>query len=319
MMGLNADQLRLLQIFFPRVFDAYGRILQKQTRFVQYTRAESAIKLLRSGTVWMRKPQWMNDYREIEHGLDCLIAAYDRSEAGKRFRSALDKAFPNITKSIQDSFNPWVESYRSNTYVACVSEHDDEEDVNGRLSMWRAYGGGTGVALVVKSAPFTMVSDELGAYSSPVSYLDQAGVEAHFSTIADAIEKDMDFVQSRQQGEIEYLIHEAFRYGILCNKHPGFAEEREWRIIYSPDRDTKKVLTKSIEVIGGEPQPVYRIPLKDISGYTSLAVADILDRIIIGPTRFPSAALESFRAELNALNVPDADKKVVVSDIPLRT
>lgn len=319
MTSMGSDQLKLFQMFFPRAFASYLKVATNRTRFVQYTRAESAINMLRGKSVWLRKPQWMNDYLEIEHGLECLVRTFGSTTAGKRFRDAMDSIFPEISKKIAEGFDPWIQHYRLNTFVACVSEHDSSEDAKGRLSMWRAYGGGTGVALVVKSEPFVLTSDALGAYSSPVAYTGQADVEQHFDAVAAAIEKDKDFVKSRGQVAIENMIHEAFRFGMICNKHPGFAEEREWRIVYNPDRDTKKVLTKSIQVIGGVPQPVYSIPLTNIPGYTDLSVAALLDRIIIGPTQFPGALLEAFRAELEELHVPNIEKKVVVSDIPLRT
>ena len=89
----------------------------------------------------------------------------------------------------------------------------------------------------------------------------------------------------------------------------------------TPDRDEvqykKHVLTKSVEVISGIPQPVYSIPLRSFEGY-DISIASILDRIIIGPSNFPGALLEAFWHELEASGVPDAKQKVFVSDIPLR-
>jgi hypothetical protein len=37
--------------------------------------------------------------------------------------------------------------------------------------------------------------------------------------------------------------------GVVCLKHEGFHEEREWRIIYSPKRSPAPLITSSIEVI----------------------------------------------------------------------
>ena len=42
------------------------------------------------------------------------------------------------------AFNNSWSDIRLNTYITCVSEHQDSEDKHGRLSMWRAFGGGTG-------------------------------------------------------------------------------------------------------------------------------------------------------------------------------
>lgn len=36
------------------------------------------------------------------------------------------------------------------SYITCFSEHLESEDKYGRLSMWRGYGKGTGIALVLK-------------------------------------------------------------------------------------------------------------------------------------------------------------------------
>ena len=57
---------------------------------------------------------------------------------------------------------------RTDTYLTCVSEHKAEEDTLGRLSMWRAYYGGTnGVALVMDIAAFQAPgpSDVLNIYT----------------------------------------------------------------------------------------------------------------------------------------------------------
>lgn len=319
---LTPDQLRIMQLFFPHTAATYMRVVQSKTRFVQYTRAESALMMLRSKSVWLRKAQWMNDYREIDHGWELILATYRDSDAGKRFRAALDAAFPGITKEITGNFDPWVHEYLLNTFVACVSEHDDAEDVNGRLSMWRAYGGTSGVALVLKPDPFLGSTAALGAYSSPVAYSSKADVEAHFAKIADNVLSDLAFVQTLPRPSIVTTIHEAFRYGMICCKHPGFAEEREWRIVYNPQRDNmladKRAIKKRVEVINGTPQPVYAIPLKKLDDGYDLTLPAILDRIIIGPARFAGALLEAFREELEAAGVDDPKSKVILSDIPLR-
>jgi hypothetical protein len=52
----------------------------------------------------------------------------------------------------------------------------------------------------------------------------------------------------------------------------------------------------SIEVVGGVPQRVHKIPLRSdaAAGLTDLALNELLDRIIIGPTQFPWAMYEAF-------------------------
>jgi hypothetical protein len=316
---MNAEQERVMRIIFPHAMDERALVMERKAKFVHYTRAEAALNIINSKSIWLRKPQWMNDYREIEHGRECLIQAYRESPGGKRFAAAVDKAFPGIMTKITTVFDSWIGEYQRNTYVACLSIHDDAENYTGRLSMWRAYGNNVGVALVVKSGPFTEVSGALGAYSSPVAYLHQDGVNAHFDRIASAIEGDLEFFKTHTEDHIQYMIHEAFRFAMICNKHPGFAEEKEWRVIYSPARDDKKILIKATEIIGGVPQPVFKIPLKALPGYEGIALPAFIDRVIIGPARFPEALRESFTTALEVAGVQDAGAKVVVSEIPLRT
>jgi hypothetical protein len=81
-------------------------------------------------------------------------------------------------------------------------------------------------------------------------------------------------------------------------------------------RDPKR-MTKSIEIISGAPQPVFSIPLEALPGY-DISMPTILDRVIIGPTKFPDAVAESMIHELETAGVKDAGKKVFYSEIPLR-
>lgn len=158
--------------------------------------------------------------------------------------------------------------------------------------------------------------------SSPVAYFDKVGVERHFETIADNIAGSMDFVRALPRESIVASIHEALRFGMICCKHPGFAEEREWRIVYNPDRDyhprEKRALQRRVESINGTPQPLYAIPLKKFEDGYDLEIGSILDRVIVGPSEFPSAIIEALQIELENAGVADARSKVVFSDIPLR-
>jgi hypothetical protein len=109
------------------------------------------------------------------------------------------------------------------------------------------------------------------------------------------------------------------RFAVLSTKHPGFAEEREWRILYSPTTEPSKHLTKDIQVVGGVPQPIFKIPLRDIpEAGIAAAIPKLLDRIIIGPTQYPLAQYEAFFELLTEAGVQDPGAKLHISDIPLR-
>jgi hypothetical protein len=159
--GLNDQQRRTLGVFFPHASKRTFAALNSGQRFVYYTSADTAMHILRSNEVWMRKSSLMNDYREIEHGFDCLNNAYKNHR--ERLQAVFDGMFPEFCEKLEALFNGWLPNFRTDTYITCVSEHDASEDQHGRLSMWRAYGGVAGVAIVFHGGPFLRPSDALKA------------------------------------------------------------------------------------------------------------------------------------------------------------
>ena len=111
-----------------------------------------------------------------------------------------------------------------------------------------------------------------------------------------------------------------FVAGVICLKHEGFREEREWRAIYHPKMRPSSLMQSSNEVVSGVPQIVYKMPL-DESISPQLADLDfsrIFDRLIIGPSPYPWVIYQALTEELEKAGVPDAVNKVHVSGIPIR-
>lgn len=317
--GLDANDLRTLELFYPFAFAQTMRGIQQRIRFAHYSSADAAMKILQSNQVWMRKASAMNDFREIDYGKECLIGAY-ASETGKQLKAALEKMFPGITEDIQDRFNTWYPHFETGTFLTCISEHDASEDRIGRLSMWRAYGGTTGVAVVLHGAPFLAPSDALKAYTSPVAYLSHLEFQSEFDHLVSGIISNAHFVKSLGRDNVLANIFNAFRMATICTKHPGFREEQEWRVIYNPIWQQSNRITSSVEIIRGVPQIVQKITLIDIpdEGLVGITIPDIVERVIIGPTDFPLEIREATIELLKAKGVVDAASKVIISDIPLR-
>jgi hypothetical protein len=200
-MRLTPEQQRLYQIFHPvaAAQQAVAFSNSRQARFVYYTRAEAAISILKNRHIWMGKSMCMNDYSEVKYGLQRLTEIYLNSETGKNFQSLLDHLFGGIRMEIEQLFNKYRNDLHVDTYIPCVSEHRNEEDTLGRLSMWRAYGGMNGVALVMNSAPFqsTEPSDVVKIYASPVAYLDPQKFAEKFSEVVKNIENAIDFLSNK--------------------------------------------------------------------------------------------------------------------------
>ncbi|MEC5293455.1 MULTISPECIES: DUF2971 domain-containing protein [unclassified Aurantimonas] len=201
-----------------------------------------------------------------------------------------------------------------------MSEHEDDEDTLGRLSMWRAYAGTTGVAVVMNPTVFLAPSDALRAYSSPVAYLTPERFKQEFDEITDAIERNADFVRTMGKDDVLANVFAMMRFAVLCTKHPGFHEEREWRIIYSPTYEKSDRIEKTFVTVGGTPQPICKIPLTDVpeEDLIGASIPLLVNRIIIGPSHHGAAMQEAFVGLLNEVGVEDASSKVWISDIPLR-
>jgi hypothetical protein len=166
----DEDTARLNEVFFPYSTAKFRDVRERGTRFVHYTRADAAISIIRNKEVWLRKSTTMNDFMEVEHGIECLQQAY-RDTSGEALRKTLEYLSPGAIDKFHALFDGWLPHFRNQTYLMCLSEHDDSEDNLGRLSMWRAYGSSAGVALVLNNNPFVSDSNALDVYTSPVRYM----------------------------------------------------------------------------------------------------------------------------------------------------
>ena len=313
------DQQRLIHIFHPYAMRKIREAREKNTRFAHYTTADAAMKILKTKQFWMRKTSCMNDYMEVQQGLVCLKRAYC-GDVGERFKETLNGMFPGITSEIEERFNEWTPYFQNTTYIACFSEHEDADDKHGRLSMLRAYSESTGIALVLNNAPFLRYEGPTGVYSSPVSYLDDVSFEHEMQRIVEGIRGNVDFLLAQDQDSIRDAVFNAFKFAVLCTKHRAFSEEREWRAIYLPAMETSPHVEKSIETVGATPQPIYKFNLKNAPdiGFVGIEIPELLNRIIIGPTKYPDAMYEAFTSLLADAEVEDPASRVHVSGIPLR-
>ena len=316
---LTPEMMKVVAIFHPDTTNKVLAAHHGKTRFVHYTNADTAMRIIRNEEVWLRKSTVMNDFSELQHGFQCLQSAYSNHK--DRYVAVVESIFPGLVKKLEDLFNVWKPVFEESTFMTCVSEHDADEDITGRLSMWRAYGGASGVALVMHGTPFHNVTDALAAYTYPVLYQTLQGFDARFAKLLDDLESNASLLQSLGEEAFKNSMFEVFRTAMLCTKHPGFKEEREWRIIYIPTFSTSKHSRRDIETIGGVPQPVCKLPLRNIpdEGLEGIEIREVIERIIIGPTQFPREIFEALSSSLIDRGLEQNDQRIVISDIPLRT
>jgi Protein of unknown function (DUF2971) len=227
---------RLLEILSPYGVQTRTDMIERGGRFVHYTSAENGLKIINTKTIWMRNTNCMTDYREVQHGFNLLNKFFaDTSKAGE-FKSALDGCVDGVGKQSFDLFNQWWNDIRFNTYITCVSEHDDSEDQHGRLSMWRAFAGATARVALVFKLPLTEDSAaSLNLLMIPVAYHNDARVERELESVIKNIRDNQEFLRSIDREMFVQSIFFMLVTSVVCLKHEGFREEREWRVIYSPN------------------------------------------------------------------------------------
>lgn len=306
-------------IFFSHSAGARNRAIKSGGRFAYYTTSATAHLILKNQELWMRSTAVMNDFSEVAHGLDCLISAY-KSVSGKELKAAMDACFPGVSSEWSTLFNSWIPTIKRHTYILSVSEHPQAEDLHGRLSMWRAYGGNSGVAFIFNGGPMFRPSDALKAYSSPVAYLAPAGIAEEMSKIAAGLREHSAYVQQQGREWLKRGMFEAFRFAAICTKHPAFLEEREWRVISTQLLHESERLKPIPEIIGGITQLLLKLKLQDVpeEGLNGLTIPDFLDRILIGPCEHPDVIAASLTSLLKSVGVKNAEQRVHITGIPLR-
>lgn len=330
--GQIQNVFRLAAIFSPEAKRQLDKAYERRNlqgdgtdkqhlRFVHYTSAKNARCIIRSKRMWMRNATCMSDYREVQHGLDILDAFFTDPHKKGSFTSAVDQCFPGAAQEALNQFDKWRKDLRLNSYITSISEHDDREDREGRLSMWRAFGGDAPrVAIVLKFNVPMLSAYELNLIFSPVAYLTDERAHAVLEEVAQKVSADTEFLRSLGREMTVRMIFQTFVAGVTCLKHEGFHEEREWRAIYLPNLYPSKLIESSTEDVGPVPQRVYKLPL-DVSASAALADLEfsrIFDRLIIGPSSYPWVMYEAFVDELNKAGVQDAKERVWTSKIPIR-
>jgi hypothetical protein len=315
----NDASNRLSSILMPWAVTKLADAQAKKSRFVHYTSAEAAVRILEKEAVWMRNAACMNDSSEVQYGLDVIRRGF-LSYSGKLFKDALEQIQPGILKDVQASFDPLAPTFLTDTYITCFSEHLNLEDDHGRLSMWRAYSSTTGVALVMNSHPFVMPSDALMAWTTPVAYVRDAEFDGQLDQIAQELLKNIDWLADYSREKFLDAVIQMLSFAAVSIKHIGFEEEKEWRVVHLPHLFKSERLIPEHVVVNGIPQKIFKIPLQNHPdhGFTGAEPHELINRVIIGPTQYPAAIRDTFVALLDRLNVPNANEKVVCSGIPLR-
>lgn len=304
--------------------DDFQYLLTKKPLLAHYTSIHALEKIMRNEEIWFSNPLFMNDLQEIRFGIQHGIIAFDKLRAEVTGAAGTLDRFKLIESAFMRYYREFDTNHALNVYVFCLSEHCPEDN-DGRLSMWRAYGGnGNGAALVLKTDFLTAPKDDSPLLIGKVHY---ASNEQRIAWLEDKIRIWCTIVQNSGMPDDKlYLaahsIFSAIKLYALTSKHRGFNEEKEWRLIYLPERDPNGLMKGALDYVVGklgvEPKlkfPIRPLPLKSPEVWT---FEDILDRILLGPSLSDTLARMSIVRMLDVIGKPTFGQKVVSSGIPLR-
>lgn len=319
MEGYPMTRDEIVALFIPHVLERTN-VIRSGKRLVHYTSAEGAYRIISGSQIWLRNAQLMNDFSEIQYGISCLVEAW-RSPAGEQLQAMLERISAGLRDELVHLFDSHADGLKMGTFIASLSEHEDNEDDYGRLSMWRAYGGKSGVALVLNNTAFAAATQEMRVFSSPVFYRDILGFVKWFQGWAGAIVEAEAKLKDLGAEATRNLFFMVFRSFALCTKHPAFAEEREWRVFHSPILEGRSDwIAPATEVVDGVPQLLMKLHLKDIPerGITGVAPPTLLNRVIIGPCEYPLQVREALADVLGDVGIANPLGIIGMSLIPYR-
>jgi hypothetical protein len=319
---MNNDQLA--KLFLPLFddlrpedqFDAVKPLL------AHYTSLGTLEKILKSEEVWFSNPLFMNDIEEVRFG---ILRGVDLAMRSTELASACgnQSRADSFTHALDHYLQRFDKEHLLDTYVLCLSQHEPT-DSDGKLSMWRGYGGnGNGAAIVIDATKLTAV----GNSPLTIARVNYGTEEERIAWLKQLLQKCGGIIRQASVPDDKlyfsaYYLFERIKLFALFSKHRGFAEEREWRVVYSPDRDPERKLSDSFDYAVGARgvEPKLRLKIAPIKGLTAdgFSLSKIVDRIILGPSISTPLARAAVLRMFDRLGRNDLQGRVVSSTIPFR-
>lgn len=144
---------------------------------------------------------------------------------------------------------------------------------------------------------------------------------ARLERVVRDVNTNVAFLQTFPRDRLQLVVFSLLTSIAVCTKHVGFREEQEWRVIYLPNYWPSELMKPSTQTVAGIPQIIYEVPLKEDPEHevNGVGIPALVERIIIGPSAYPLPMAMAFVDALRKSGVPDPEKRVVVSNIPIRS
>jgi hypothetical protein len=273
-----------------------------------YTTAAGLLGILESARIWATDLRFLNDSKESVYCRDMVIDAVANMENptkrpehwahghGERAVETFARYHQFVIEELRDS--------EFGAYVTCFCESGD------LLSQWRGYGKDHGYAVEIKKDALRDAVKAIPAYP-PASGLFkvQYGLDAAGAVVENAIRQVADFNLNHPGVKAHYSAL-AVNAMLAQVKHPGFAEEREWRLVVGLEIHDESMMP-------GRKPTLYRPTSMAIVPYLEIPLAhESIVSIRVGPGDNAEVRAGGVRRLLKTVG----SKAVVThSDVPLRT
>lgn len=321
---MNEDVEKIWGLFaslYPSLEEQIA-VLRDVPQLAHYTSITVLEKILATNEIWFSNPLFMNDLEEVKFGIvqgtsllrsseDLLLSLGSDQRRGK-FTFALDHYF-----SIFDA------QHAFDTYVFCLSKHNPQQ-ADGRLSMWRGYGGnGRGAAIIFDTTKIALLSDtplifskvNYGSADDRLNWVRKLGKDISGIVSANSIPDDMVYL-------VAQAAFERLKLFALFTKHVGFAEEEEWRVAYMPDRDPNGLLKPMLGYNSGPKgiEPKLKLQIAPLQGAIpeGITLDNLVSQILLGPTASSTLAQRSVERMFDLIKRPEFKDRLRASTIPLR-
>lgn len=206
-----------------------------------YTDARGLHGIISSRELWCTEIKFLNDSKEFEYGTNRIKEAIDVLSIAYEDKPVIQESFLGRLKTVITSFA----SVQYHIFVACFCEEAD------LLSQWRGYADhGGGYSMGVEFDDDCFVRAASGKPIKPLLRKILYDSEEQQHLVRDFLDQACDICSQapRRSGETDFE-YEAWLSSIalyisnvlidwaVSFKHPGFQEEREWRLIRILRRD----------------------------------------------------------------------------------
>ncbi len=268
-----------------------------------YTTAAGLLGILSSSAFWATDLRFLNDAQEAVYAhelfVDAVRSADNPALQAGHFLHHIAEEFGEDFARYKQLVAEELNSPNFAVYVTCFCESGD------LLSQWRAYGSDHGYAIEVKTdALNTAVQQIAGSAADMISLMQvRYGRDAAADVVSAAMRDMSEDTNLGHLGVHAHLMALRLTAMLAGVKHPGFQEEREWRVVAAFEYEGPKLKFRSTPMAI---VPYIEVPLSK----------DAIVTIRVGPGRHVDVREAGVRGLLRTVG---CEAPVLHSEVPLRT